>query len=247
LGLLKPSAKSKAEGSAKKEDATKEGQKVELLPIDTPQRQLEQLALYYCAYFHERFKIVTDTKDESWRSPSFILDPPRALALIDLPSHAEAETSGKPATKLIPTAAEFENGKIELIYQRLRGKQVDPQTGIESEGLPTYPDKAGTPPAELKAQRAKYWAWFDKCFSAPQCMLAVEEAAGENGRIRWIDFRLPLTAAGDTLHLHVCPGGRYDTGSLAYNLIKRGFKHGIRLVGTLKSEPDMNVLAIYEK
>ena len=29
--------------------------------------------------------------------------------------------------------------------------------------------------------------------------------------------------------------------------IKRGYKHGIRLVGTLKSEPDMNVLAIYER
>jgi hypothetical protein len=205
------------------------------------------LALFYCAYLPSRFKIVTDTKEESWRKSEFILQPPRAIVLIDLPSHAEAQTSGKPLTKLIPTAAEFENGKIELIYQRLRGKQIDEKSGIEFEALPTYPDGAGTAPDELKAQRAKYWAWFEKRFSATQCMLAVEDAARENGRIRWIDFRLPLTTAGDTMHLHICPEGRYDTGSLAYNLIKRGFKHGIRLVGTLKSEPDMNVLAIYEK
>ena len=40
---------------------------------------------------------------------------------------------------------------------------------------------------------------------------------------------------------------RFSLGYFAYNFIKRGFKHGLRLVGTLKSEPDMNVLAIYEK
>ena len=78
-------------------------------------------------------------------------------------------------------------------------------------------------------------------------MVAVEESSTKNGRIRWIDYRLPVTQDGDTLHLHVCPGAKYDTGVFAYNLIKRGSKHGLRLIGTLKSEPDMNVLAIYEK
>lgn len=78
-------------------------------------------------------------------------------------------------------------------------------------------------------------------------MVVVEEAAAENGRIRWIDYRVPLTEDGDTLHLHLCPSGNYDTGTFAYNFVKRGYKHGLRLVGTLKSEPDMNVLAIYDK
>lgn len=78
-------------------------------------------------------------------------------------------------------------------------------------------------------------------------MVVVENAASKNGRIKWIDYRLPISHEGDTIHLHVCPNGDYDTGVFAYNLIKRGFKHGLRLVGTLKSEPDMNVLAIFEK
>ena len=68
-----------------------------------------------------------------------------------------------------------------------------------------------------------------------------------HGRIRWIDYRVPLTKDGDTLHLHISPTETYDTGVFAYNFIKRGHKHGLRLVGTLKSEPDMNVLAIYDK
>ena len=76
---------------------------------------------------------------------------------------------------------------------------------------------------------------------------ATNAAASANGRISWIDYRVPLTEEGDTLHLHACPADKYNTGDFAYNLVKRGFKHGLRLVGTLKSEPDMNVLAIYER
>ncbi len=78
-------------------------------------------------------------------------------------------------------------------------------------------------------------------------MEVVEAAASTNGRIRWIDYRLPLTDEGDTLHLHICSASKYDAGVFGYNFIKRGYKHGLRIVGTLKSEPDMNVLAIYER
>jgi hypothetical protein len=41
--------------------------------------------------------------------------------------------------------------------------------------------------------------------------------------------------------------GDYDTGVFAYNFVKRGFSHGLRLVGTLKAGTDVNVLAIFEK
>jgi hypothetical protein len=54
-------------------------------------------------------------------------------------------------------------------------------------------------------------------------------------------------SAGDTLHLQVCPSGKFDTGTFAYNSIKRAYKHALQLVGTLKSDPDMDVLAIYDK
>ena len=68
-------------------------------------------------------------------------------------------------------------------------------------------------------------------------MLVIEEASQRHGRIRWIDFRLPMNSGGHTLHLHVVPAGKSDAGVFGYNFVRRAFKHGVRLVGTLKSEP----------
>lgn len=207
-------------------------------PIHTPQRQLVQIAWHYEAKYKERGVYVTDSSKADWRTPELISKVPRLLVFLDLPSQAEAAEKSLPAVKLIPTAGEFENGKIVQLYAQVRSK--------DEEEPPKYPerDSEGESVDEL---RKEYWAWFDKNFSATRAMILVEKAAAANGRIRWIDYRVPISTEGDTLHLHFVPEGKYDTGVFAYNLIKRGFKHGIRLVGTLKSEPDMNVLAVYDK
>ncbi len=52
---------------------------------------------------------------------------------------------------------------------------------------------------------------------------------------------------GEMLHLHVVAHGDYDTGVFAYNLVRRGERYGMRIVGSLKSQPALNVLALYEK
>lgn len=49
------------------------------------------------------------------------------------------------------------------------------------------------------------------------------------------------------MHLHIELGGRYYTGVVAHLFIRRALESGIRLVGTLKDGPDLNVLALYEK
>jgi hypothetical protein len=49
-----------------------------------------------------------------------------------------------------------------------------------------------------------------------------------------------------TLHLDVSARGDYDTGVFAYNFIRRGERYGLRIVGSLKSKPALNVLAAYE-
>ena len=54
-------------------------------------------------------------------------------------------------------------------------------------------------------------------------------------------------ATGDELNLHVIGNGDYDAGVFAYKLIRRGWRYGLRIVGSLKSQPALNVLAIYEK
>lgn len=78
--------------------------------------------------------------------------------------------------------------------------------------------------------------------------LRIVEEAADKDRIEWIAFRVPVGRPdAPFLHLHISARGQYDTATFAYNFISRGFKHGVRLVGTLKSEPDMNVLAIFER
>jgi hypothetical protein len=144
---------------------------------------------------------------------------------------------------LIPTAAEFASGKIVLLYKVLH-QRLTGETGGPKE---RYPDDLKNDRPTLLKERREYWSSFDKYFDPREAMVVVEDAASENGRLIWIDFRLPLSDAGDTLHLHICPEGKYSGGVFGYNFVTRGFKHGLRLVGTLKSEPDMNVLAVYEK
>ena len=236
FAFAKPSLKAALEGSGSTEAKKGNEKTIELLPISTPQRQLVLLSLHYLLNHQDRIFLVNKPAENTrWREKSVISQVPRALAFLNLPSFEEAASNNLPSTKLIPTAAEFSNGKIVQIYKTLNF----------GDNQPAYPEQGN--PGDLKVKRKEYWQWFDKNYSATKAMVAVEEAASTNGKIQWIDYRLPITTDGDTLHLHVCPSGSYDTGVLAYNFIKRGHKHGIRLVGTLKSEPDMNVLAIYER
>ena len=138
----------------------------------------------------------------------------------------------------MPMATELDEGKVTTFYEQVseafsRGSNDEP---------PKYPG----PQPNKKEDRKRYWGWFTERFNATAAMEIVERVIGDGGRTRWIDYRIPVAADGTTLHLHVCGREQYDTGTFAYNLIKRGYKHGLRIVGTLKSEPDLNVLAIFE-
>lgn len=213
------------------QEQSRTSETMEFRRITTPQRQLEQLVLHYLVNHTGRLFEVYDLGQSDWRDPSAAIEVPRGLVLIDFP----------PQTQFIPTAAEFGNGTIEEIYKRMTSKD-----GRQSP--PTYPDPYPVTDSEkLKADREEYWNWFAQNFSATKAMLAVENSGIERGGIRWIDYRVPITPTGATVHLHFSPAGKYDVGIFAYYLIKRGFKHGVRIVGTLKSEPAINVLAVYEK
>jgi hypothetical protein len=209
--------------------------------LSSPERKLQSLISYYLTD-HQGSLIFDDgplgnrlAEGKRWfdyeeRVPS---RQPRPLAFFDL----------SPRTKVIPTAAEFDNGHIVLLFVNVMKGFTNSSGGP----LEKYPDDPLKNDQELRAERKKYWASFANHYDPRVAMEVVEAAATANGRIRWIDYRLPLTDEGDTLHLHICPATKYDAGVFGYNFIKRGYKHGLRIVGTLKSEPDMNVLAIYER
>lgn len=232
FGFIKPTLKLAGEAGVDHENHKASSTTIELETIDNPQRQLKQLALYYLFNQAQRLNFADLHDITPWTDPAWVAGVPRALTFLSLPGAAEANHQGLPETRLIPTAAEFENGKIIQLYKTL---------AFTDEELPAYPERGS------QEERAKYWNWFDTKFSATKAMIAVENAASVNGKIRWIDYRLPISHSGATLHLHVCPAEKYDTGIFAYNFIKRGFKHGIRLVGSMKSEPDMNVLAVFDR
>ncbi|MEZ3144167.1 hypothetical protein [Halobaculum sp. MBLA0143] len=191
--------------------------------------------------------------------------PPRDLLVLELPGVRDsgATTAGGSqesdlATTLVPTAAEFADGAVVSLYRDLRsGRELPPrypQRDLTWSQLgeyynseeDTYDPGARVGDDVLEA-REYYWDWFEDSFDPKTVVRTIEEAAGEHGRIEWIDFRLPYTDEGNTLHLHIQGRGAYNTGTFAYNLVKRGYEHGIRLVGTAKSGPDLDVLAIYER
>jgi hypothetical protein len=241
-----------AEGGMEREKRDENARTVVLHAINTPQRQLEHLTLHYLVNCSERLFLVDDPRaSEDWRNPETISDVPRALLYLDLPGQMEALEKGLPETKLIPAAAEFMDGTVAPLFMEMKAENGD--------SPPRYPeldlrkaratDDAGRRSLleALREDRKKYWLWFEQNFSATRAMEVVEHASAARDGIRWIAFRVPITPDGDTLHLHIVPDGKYPVGTFAYNFIKRGLKHGLRIVGTLKSEPDVNVLAIYEK
>jgi hypothetical protein len=225
------------EGSGSYEREKEKGSEIELRPIDTPQRQLVQIALHYIVNLPKRTQLVSDPKHPDWVERAFIADLPRALVFVDFP----------PRTAFIPMATEVSGGSVHVIYPELVSSFVGPR---DKDKVPTYPEPAYFEgrPDELLAKRQEYWKFFRDNFSSTAALEAVErKVAAAGGLIRWIDYRVPLGDGLPYLHMNVAPQGRYDTGIFAYRLVKRGYKHGLRVVGTMRSEPSMNVLAIFER
>jgi hypothetical protein len=218
-----------------------------LQPISNAYRHLLALAIHYVSALPERVILadpaVGKEQDAShprktrtdWMTDAYIVDQvPRALLFIDL----------RPGTTLIPTALELvETGKVSLLFEPL-GKALAKAADEEAPDYPELGDDQG--------KRDAYWRWFAERFSSRAAMEVIEATVHEK-RIAWIDYRVPLGMdakgrnAEPFLHLHMSAYGNYPTGSFAYNLVRRGHRHGLRIVGTLKSEPDLNVLAIFER
>ena len=59
-----------------------------------------------------------------------------------------------------------------------------------------------------------------------------------------IDYRMTC-GTGQALHRHVVARDS-DTGVFAYDIIRRGERYGLRIMGSLKPQPSLNVLAIRE-
>jgi hypothetical protein len=205
-----------------------EGQSIVLEPVQSPSMQLVQLTLHYLSNQPGRICVVTrgtEVPDDKDISAS-----PRMLAFIDVP----------PKTMLLPQAAELDRGRVVTFFDALAEKlQQDPDSP-----RPAYPQDTTT--GEGMRKRGVYWRWYAERWITDEVVKAVEEVIGDGGRLRWFDYKMTFVT-GEELNLHADAYGDYDTGVFAYNLIRRGWRYGLRIVGSLKSQPALNVLAIYEK
>lgn len=209
-----------AEGSVGRTGTDGQKSVLRLEAITTPERQLEQLTIFYLVKRSDRLLVGAADGPERWQAENQADLLPRALAFVDLPR----------GTKLIPMAAEFGSGHVVTLFDKLRAASGE------------------YPPKFVQSQSERYWRWFADHFDAGQAIEAVEAAAvAESSRVEWIDFRATLTAPGATLHLHFHAAGRYNNGTFGYQMVRRCLGHGLRVVGTLKDGPDMNVLAVYER
>jgi hypothetical protein len=211
------------------------------VPVNSTGRKLEEIAAYYLSEAPERMIFLDSdglitTFDEKTLTAheldALAGEAPRALIFLEV----------APETPITPMACELVTGKIHLLYENYAQK-VFPTV----EQRPIYPsDKESNPET-----RAKYWHALTEAFQSKAAMEVVECAGdpddkGSSAKLAWIDFRLPI-GDHETLHLHCVPDGRWHTGVFGYNFVRRGYRQGVRIVGTLKAGLDFNVLAIFDR
>ncbi|MFC8615577.1 hypothetical protein ACFT9M_04035 [Micromonospora purpureochromogenes] len=202
------------------------GDTIELRPIKTPHRQLVQLALHYSANLANRVTYIEDANWGNLLDASYASASPRALVFLDLP----------PRQPIIPLAAELTTGRVVTLFDDLAAELSKTVRTLP----PNYP--AIDNPEETR----EYWAWYSAHYSARAAMNVLERGIGEGGLVRWVDYRLRMNPH-ESLHLSMRGRGGFETGIFAFSTIFRGHEHGLRIVGTLKSGPGLNILALFEK
>lgn len=237
-----------AQAADSKENANTE--QWQYVPVENPYRQLIWLTWHYHKEFQQRFKLVhaqnTDEL-EGMFAKDFSQALPPALVFLEIPG--ESEAGAGPA--IIPTACETiwpdESIKVQPVYSLIMNALSNRALGQSTPAtiaLPEYPDGFEE---EIQSKRKAYWDWFSEHYSAQVTMVELEKALAGVRRIRRIDYRVGLGSGVPSCHLQICPSPDDSVMTFAYSMIKRGHKHGLRIVGLLRSEPDIQVLAVFER
>ncbi len=235
LEWLAPKLKAKAalEGTVQREGEESTQHIVKGERVESAERKLNDIVVEYLAEFPERvlFLDVPGGVFSNYKGTvalddldQFLDKPPRPLVFVNI----------RKGALLFPTMAEMEGGGFRPIFPALDEKFLSGENPT-----PRYDDAD-------QEKRKKYWAAIERNFRSRTAMQELEKAC-EGDRIGWIDFRILFDGDGDTGHLHIVPAGTTHAGVFGYNFVHRGYKYGCRLVASLKSGRDLNVLAIYER
>lgn len=230
--MAKMGLKVSSQLNAERQTATEDGVSYSLTPVRSPERRLLNVCLKYAQYFPSRCLYQAGPTQGGWIKDGFIDERPRALVFLDV----------LPDTPIVPMAAELHNGEVRTFFNELNQEVV--QWGEPAP--PKWPDENDSD------QAGEYWNWFrNSRDSSKGAMRLMERVVGDRGRPVWVDYRVPITNGEgmdiNSLHLDIRGEGVHGTGDFAHRLVHRGRKHGLRIVGLLKSGPALNVLAVYER
>ena len=228
--------KAEVEVDASRSRTREHGQDTTLRPISNAYRHLLSLALHYATQPTRDRLVIADTAGsasssstgnsvlDDWLSEKFAIATPRALIFLDV----------LPGSKLMPAALELVDGKVHVLIDEL-GKKLGGSP-------PVYPTSNGD-----QAAKDSYFQWYIDHWNYQKALDSIE-ATVQDQKISWIDFNVSLSDGRPPfLHLHLAGRGEYDTGVFGYYFITRGINYGLRIVGTLKSGMDLNVLAVFER
>jgi hypothetical protein len=240
LSFLGPNVNVEGRLEHTRERSNQASKEYEWKAVKTAGRSLEELVAVYVAdqRYHDRLLFLEcpataiktlaggaiEFVDFSEANDSF----PRSLVFLEV----------RPGAAIIPTMCEFSTGGLEPLHENL----ISRLWPAEAE-RPTYPRESSPTASD---ERRAYWKAIDEKYDSRTAMEVLEDAMKDGRRLEWVDFRLPLNSVGDTVHLHICPRGHYSAGTFGYNFIRRGNRKGVRIVGSLKRGPDLNVLAVFE-
>ncbi len=229
--------KAEAKISLQSSSSSSSGETQNFTKIVTSERKLLEIIGFYLKYIPGKIQFSSlpnnaelVSAEQSQDIKASLQTPPRPLVFIDI----------DPKVPIMPTASESIDGKYTLIYQNIV-KRLWLESEMES--APNYPNDE----ERDDTNRKQYWHKLFDRYQSHIAMEEVENAAQKFGRFEWVDFQVKSGNSGETYHLHCNPLGAYSSGVFGYNFIGRGFKHGVRIVGTLRAGNSVNVLAIYER
>jgi hypothetical protein len=170
-------------------------------------------------------------KDVSWDEAIQLLEVPgpRPLLFIEL----------APLVPIMPMAGGTEAGTTVLL-----SAQMIKEMAAKGDVVPPWP---ADDDCDAPKKKTEHWAAFMRKYDNWIATRVVDHGFGNEHRLEWIDFRIQVNTRDKPIHIHFAAAGKHHVGEFAYNVVRRGYKEGLRLVGRLKRGCDVNVIALYER
>jgi len=163
-----------------------------------------------------------------------------AVALLDIPGprpllFIELDRS----VPILPMAGGTQAGRTVLLSLKMIAEME--KRGGSIPDFPRDDDK------NAQKKKTAHWDALLRHYDNREARRIVADSFGDDHRLEWIDFRIKVGTRRRPVHVHFVAEGKYHAGEFAYNLVRRGFKEGLRLVGQLKRGCDISIISVYER